>query len=78
MKLADFLKQKGYAVPGTERVDYEINEIRYFHESDLKGAEYLQDHTIDFFESQELNNLFLPIKFYQSKFLGKVSLTLQR
>lgn len=68
VKLAEFLKEKGYIVPGIEAVDGENRDIRYFKDEDLEGVENLKKTVEDYFEYRLNNKIKLDILNLKEKY----------
>ena len=50
-----FLKEKGFEVLGIQRIRYQHQDIRFFHDQDIKGAEMLKQYLTQFIAS--VNNI---------------------
>ncbi len=78
--LTGVLRARGFVVPGMQRVGERQNQIRYFHDEDLAGAERLEQQVLDFardrgipFERLELKNLG---RYYPNVSRGQIELWL--
>ncbi|MHA1880115.1 MAG: hypothetical protein ACTSYG_06925 [Candidatus Heimdallarchaeota archaeon] len=67
VKLAAFLKSKGYVVPDIERVRAKKCDIRYFHAEDKEGAFFLRNHINEFIARSDVKDINFEIRN-----LGKV------
>jgi len=50
-KFSVFIKEKGFEVLGMQRVHYQHQDIRFFHEQDKKGAQILRQYLTGFISS---------------------------
>ncbi len=68
-ELAISLKNKGFGVLGIEKVDYQNNDIRYFHRNDIDGAFILKKHLTQFITSYDkIKNTNIKIKNLSRKY----------
>ena len=68
-ELAVLLKNKGFRVLGIENVDYQNNDIRYFHSDDRAGAFILKKHLTKFITHfGNLKNTNIKIKNLSQKY----------
>lgn len=50
-KFSVFIEEKGFEVLGIQRVHYQHQDIRFFHEQDKKGAQILRQYLTEFLSS---------------------------
>jgi hypothetical protein len=60
-RLSVFLEKNGFRVPGIQKVDYQNQDIRYFHDNDKEGALLLKKHLMTFV-SQAANPIATNLK----------------
>lgn len=67
-EVTDYLRELGYTVPKIRRVDYKVNDIRYYHEKDMDAASNLQTNVIKFLESKNVINVELSPKYFGDRY----------
>lgn len=60
-KLSVFLEKNGFRVSGIQKVDYQNQDVRYFHDQDKEGALLLKKHLMTFV-SQAANQIDTNLK----------------
>lgn len=65
-KLANYLKEKGYIVPGIQAVDGEDRDIRYFQDGDAKAASELGKTVSKYFKDHlDVQIKLKPLNLYE-------------
>lgn len=67
-EVADHLKNIGYTVPKIRRVDYKVNDIRYYHKKDMDAAFKLQKNVTDFLGSKNVINVELSPEYFGDRY----------
>ncbi len=67
-EVADHLKDLGYAVPKIRRVDYKVNDIRYYHKKDMDAAFKLQKNVTDFLGSKKVISVELSPEYFGERY----------
>lgn len=67
-EVTDYLRELGYTVPKIRRVDYKVNDIRYYHGKDMDAASDLQTNVIKFLKSKNVINVELSPKYFGDRY----------
>jgi hypothetical protein len=67
-KIAEQLKELGYSVPSLRKVEFKVNDIRYYHMSDKEAAFQLEKDILRFLNEQNITKVELSPEYFGDRY----------